>query len=87
MALEFAAAKDYTAVRLHYRRVNQAERWQSTAMESTGRRWRNSVPAEYTQSPYPLQYYFELHESPASATLYPGLGEQLTGQPYFVVRS
>jgi len=87
LALEFAATKDYSAVRLHYRRVNQAERWQSLAMQSADRRWRASIPGEYTQSPYALQYYFELHESPASATLYPGLGEQLTGQPYFVVRS
>ena len=86
LALEFAAAMDYSAVRLHYRRVNQAERWQNLAMQSADRRWRASVPGEYTQSPYALQYYFELHESPASAALYPGLGEQLTGQPYFIVR-
>ena len=87
MGLEFAATKDYTSVRLHYRHVNQAERWQNLAMQSADRRWRASIPGEYTQSPYALQYYFELHESAASAALYPGLGEQLTGQPYFVVRS
>jgi len=87
LALEFAATKDYSAVRLHYRHVNQAERWQSLTMQSADRRWRASIPGEYTQSPYALQYYFELHEAPTSAALYPGLGEQLTGQPYFVVRS
>lgn len=86
LALEFAADKDYAAVRLFYRRVNQAERWQSAPMQSAGRLWRAEIPAEYTPSPYPLQYYFELTESPDSAALYPGFGEQRTGQPYFAVR-
>ncbi len=86
LVVEFAAEKDYTSVRLHYRRVNQAERWQSAATQSAGRLWRVTIPSEYTQSPYALQYYFEAIETPESAALYPGLGEQLTGQPYFVVR-
>jgi hypothetical protein len=73
-------------VQLHYRRVNQAERWQSEHMQSNGRLWRAAIPSEYTQSPYALQYYFELKEAPESAALYPGFSEQNTGQPYFVVR-
>jgi hypothetical protein len=63
-----------------------AERWQSEPLERDGQVWRAAITAEYTQSPYPLQYYFELRESPESAVLYPGLGEQRTGQPYFVAR-
>jgi len=86
LALEFAAEKDYGSMRLDYRHVNQAERWQSESMQSDGRLWRAAIPSEYTQSPYPLQYYFEVKETPGSAALYPGLGEQRTGQPYFVVR-
>jgi len=35
---------------------------------------------------YAQQYYFELKETPTSATLYPGFGKQLTDQPYFVAR-
>ena len=84
--VEFAAGKDYASVELHYRTVNQAERWQSAPMQSAGRLWRAAIPGEYTQSPYALQYYFELKEAPESAGLYPGFGEQLTGAPYFVVR-
>ncbi len=82
LAVEFAAGKDYASVRLHFRRVNHAERWQSAPMHAEGRLWRATIAPEYTDTPYPLQYYFELD----SAALYPGLGEQLTGQPYFVVR-
>jgi hypothetical protein len=84
--LELAAQKDYASVRLYYRHVNQAERWESQSMQSEGRVWRASIPAEYTQGPYPLQYYFELREKAQSAVLYPGLGDQLTNQPYFLVR-
>jgi hypothetical protein len=86
LALEFAGEKDYAGVRLDYRRVNQAERWQSEPMRSAGRLWRAEIPSEYTESPYALQYYFEVREGPERAALYPGFGEQLTGQPYFVVR-
>ncbi len=85
LALEFAAEKDYASVRLHYRRVNQAERWQSAPMLEAGRLWREAIPSDYTQSPYALQYYFEVRETPESAAIYPGFGAQLTGQPYFVV--
>ncbi len=86
LRLEFAAEKDYTSVQLHYRSVNQADRWKSEPMKSDGRLWRAAIPDEHTQASYPLQYYFELKEAPESSTLYPGFGEQLTGQPYFVVR-
>lgn len=86
LPLEFFAGKVYASVLLHYRHVNHAERWQSAPMQADGRLWRGAIPSEYTDSPYPLQYYFELKESPELATLYPGLGDQLTGQPYFVMR-
>ncbi len=42
--------------------------------------------ASYTDSAYPLQYYIELRQGPASAWLYPGFTAELTNQPYFVVR-
>jgi hypothetical protein len=48
--------------------------------------YRASIPAAYTDSPYPLQYYFELRTGPGTAWLYPGLGTNLAAQPYFVVR-
>jgi len=84
--VEFIAETAYSSVQLHYRHVNQAERWRGEAMQTDGHRWRAEIPSEYTQSPYPLQYYFELKGGPDSAMLHPGLGDDLTGQPYFVVR-
>jgi hypothetical protein len=86
LSLELAAEKDYQAVRLHYRQVNQAERWQSVPLLSGGTRWRGEIPAAYTGSHYPLEYYFEVTETAGGAGLYPGLGPSLTDPPYFIAR-
>ncbi len=43
-----------------------------------------AIPAAYTDSPYPLQYYFELHTA-NSATLHPAFNPTLTNQPYFAI--
>jgi hypothetical protein len=75
------------SARLHYRHVNQAERWQSAVMDRKGAAYVASIPADYTDSPYPLQYYFELKSAPARAWIYPGFPPDLAGQPYYVVRN
>ncbi len=74
------------SAKLWYRHVNQAERWQSVDMNFRNREYRASIPAAYTVSPYSLQYYFELRETPRNAWLYPGFTSTLTNQPYFVLR-
>jgi hypothetical protein len=70
---------------LYYRRVTQEERFQTAPMQAAGNSYRATIPAAYTASPYPLQYYFEL-KAPAAAWLYPGFSAALANQPYFVVR-
>ena len=72
-------------VRLKYRRVNQALDYETAEMTGEDGIFRASIPAEYTDSPFSLQYYFELQHSRAVATMYPGLGPDLTGRPYFLV--
>jgi hypothetical protein len=72
---------------MYYRPVNQAERYQTVEMHGQATRFAAEIPGNYTNSPYPLQYYFELRRGPASAWLYPGLGPELMDQPYYVVRS
>ena len=75
------------SARLHYRHVNQAERWQTVVMDRKGAAYAASIPAAYTDSPYPLQYYFELKSAPDRAWLHPGFPPDLAGQPYYVIRS
>jgi hypothetical protein len=72
------------SARLFYRHVNHGERWLSMAMSQEGDTYRAAIPAAYTSSPYPLQYYFAL-EKGAQAALYPGFNASLSNQPYFAV--
>jgi hypothetical protein len=74
------------SARLHYRRVNQAERWHCAVMDRKGAAYVAAIPAEYTDSPYPLQYYFDLKSAPDCAWLYPGFPSDLAGPPYYIVR-
>jgi hypothetical protein len=74
------------SVLLYYRHVNQAERYVAAPMEKRGNRYQAVIPATYTESPYPLQYYFELNTEPETSWLYPGFGAAKANQPYFTVR-
>ncbi|HXR47286.1 MAG TPA: twin-arginine translocation signal domain-containing protein [Candidatus Limnocylindrales bacterium] len=73
-------------LRLCYRHVNQAEIWQSAEMEWTGEDSHAVIAADYTDSPFPLQYYFQIRTGSSKAWLYPGLEERWHGQPYYFVR-
>ncbi|MEJ0061394.1 MAG: hypothetical protein WDM79_18325, partial [Terricaulis sp.] len=89
LSLSVAAAQGraVTSVRCYYRHVNQAERWQDVEMVAEAGMHRCVIPAAYTDSPYPLQYYFASTEASGAIDLYPGLGPDLTDEPYFVVRA
>jgi hypothetical protein len=73
-------------VRLFYRHVDQSERYETVEMAVAGDRFTAVIPADYTNSPFPLQYYFEVRTEPKAVCLHPGLGSDRAGQPYFVVR-
>ncbi len=81
-------AREKVSVQLWYRHFNQAEAFQKTEMlplpESD--RLRASIPASYTESPVPLQYYFEIRQTPEQVWLYPGFDANRANQPYFLVR-
>jgi hypothetical protein len=77
---------DGQKVNLLYRQADQSQRWRTAEMQGRDREFRGVVPASYTQSPYPMLYYFEVHGATGS-TIYPGFNPDLSNQPYFVVRS
>jgi hypothetical protein len=85
--LELTLEKSPQTVRLYYRHVNQGERFQSVSLPDNGKKFQGTIPAAYVDSPYPIQYYFEIQRDPKNVTLYPGLGPNLTQQPYYVVRA
>jgi hypothetical protein len=54
-------------------------------MQARGSVYLGAIPSEYTKSDYAIQYFFEMETGPGRATSYPGLGPDLTSQPYYVV--
>ena len=71
---------------LHYRHVDQSDAYRTVEMSADGSAWRAEIPGEYTDSAYPVLYYFVLRDAKGDAWLYPGLNADLANQPYFIVR-
>jgi hypothetical protein len=70
---------------LHYRHVNQGERWLATEMELGINGYTAEIPGDYSDSAYPLQYYFELRAKAGEAWLYPAFNATLSNQPYYAL--
>lgn len=71
---------------LHYRHLNQGEEYLGTELERDGERYGVSIPGSYTDSAYPLAYFFTVHDASGDAWIVPGFDETLSNQPYHVVR-
>ena len=84
--VEFIFDKMPVSAVLYYRHVNQAERYQKVDLKWQGQTGFARIPEDYTNSPYPLEYYVEVKSAADSATLFPGFNADLTNQPYFIVR-
>ncbi|HVX43163.1 MAG TPA: hypothetical protein VHC49_04740 [Mycobacteriales bacterium] len=74
------------SITLHYRHLNQGEDYRTVPMSAGGGRFAASIPAGYTDSPYPLAYYFTVHAESGDAWIVPGLQPSLANQPYHVIR-
>jgi hypothetical protein len=88
-ALELAVQAGHSSspvtANLYYRHVNQGERWMKTATESAHGGLSGTIPAEYTQSEYPLEYYFEVRAGDGPPSMYPAFNLTLSNQPYFAI--
>src|SRR5690606_3987817 len=71
---------------LHYRHVNQSEPWQSIDMIWGSGEFSANIPGEYTNSFYPIIYYFEIFDHDVSG-FYPGIVDNLSNTPYFLMVS
>jgi hypothetical protein len=86
VALAIQSPQTIARMQLRYRRVNQAELWQELEMQKVADTFHATLPPAYTDSPFPLQYYFRIIAASGDATLYPGLQTRFDNQPYFIVR-
>jgi hypothetical protein len=84
LPLMLTVGSNVSEATLWYRHVNQAERWLSMPMQRLGSGLSAAIPAVYTDSPYPLQYYFELRAGGAAA-LHPPFNATLSNQPYYAI--
>lgn len=85
MTIRIKVPSSITEVRLVYRHVNQSGYYETVDMKLSSGLHAATIPAEHTNSPYVLQYYFELQYSTAQSTMFPGLGPDLTQRPYLLV--
>jgi hypothetical protein len=84
LALTLSTPSTVSAAVLWYRHVNHGERWRSVSMQNSADSHSAAIPADYTNSPYPIQYYFELRTSSAP-TLHPPLNSTWSNQPYYAI--
>ncbi len=84
LTLQLQTAHPITEAILWYRHVTHGERWLSKPMQRNAEIFTAAIPGAYTQSPFPLQYYFELRNR-KEATLHPALNTTLSNQPYFAL--
>ena len=80
-------AEEVHRASLRYRPMNQALPVVERAMERAGDTFIGRIPAEELDGASPLAYAFVLHGAWGRAWRHPDLGDDLTGQPYFVVRA
>ena len=84
LPLTISTPSTITEAVLWYRHVNHGERWRSAPMEHSAHSHSAAIPADYTNSLYPLQYYFELRTASA-ATLHPLFNSTWSNQPYYAI--
>jgi hypothetical protein len=73
-------------VRLRYRHLDQSDEYVEVELQRGRAGFRGVIPGDYTNSPFPLQYFFVLSDGAGAAWLHPGLGSDLSRQPYYVLR-
>ncbi len=87
LEIELIFDRPVASVSLYYRHVNQAERFKVAVMDGRERRYHATIPGAYTDSAYPLQYYFQVKTMAGRTQICPGFSGGLTNQPYIVVRT
>jgi hypothetical protein len=83
LALSLSASAD--DAQLYYRHVNQGERWVSMEMQRSQTKYTATIPGDYTNSVYALQYYFVLRRGTDAAWFFPAFNATLSNQPYYAI--
>jgi hypothetical protein len=87
LSLDRGSSDPVVGARLRYRHMDQSERYVDVEMDRDGGRFAALIPASYTDSAYPLAYFFVLRDGRGAAWMYPGFEDDLSNQPYFTART
>jgi len=86
VSIEVGGAVEIAGVWLRYRHVDQSAPYEEVAMDRDADGFSTEVPSGYSDSPFALQYHFVVRDVRGRSWQYPGLGPELSDQPYVVVR-
>jgi hypothetical protein len=81
-----SAAAAIRRVTVRYRAMNQSRSYETRDMERVGDRLTATIPGNELDHDYPLAYAFVMFDGRRHAWRHPGIGAELTSQPYFVIR-
>lgn len=85
--LQIAGGSAVARVVLRYRQVDQSRSLESLDLSVEDGCAHGEIPASYTDSDFPLMYFFEVYGASGALALVPGLDQDLANQPYWVLRT
>jgi hypothetical protein len=85
LSVAVTAPDSVAGATLHYRHVDQSQSFRTVPMHRDGDRLTGTIDATYTDTPYPLMYFFEVIHHGGGHALLPGLAPDLSNQPYFTL--
>jgi hypothetical protein len=74
------------SARLRYRRLDQSQAYDEVEMTRADGGFVATIPGAVTGSGFPIQYRAVFVDAEGDAWLHPGLGAELSEQPYHVIR-
>ncbi|SDS23803.1 hypothetical protein [Microlunatus soli] len=87
LEIRVSSAPDVEQMILHYRHVDQSQRLQQIAMTRSEDGFFAVIGKDYTDTDYPLMYFFSLQDRSGRRTFAPGLDASLANQPYHLLHS
>jgi hypothetical protein len=86
LALTIATSEPMRTIKLRYRHVDQAERFETAEAVQDGDIFRATIPASYTTTEYSIEYFWIVEPTIGSVTIMPGFDSSHSNQPYHVAR-
>lgn len=85
--IRVTAGSKVASVRLYFRLVHQAQPYTQVEMARIADgAYSADIPESFTDTAYPIMYFFEMSVEDGTAWLSPGFNDTFSNQPYYVIR-